>query len=190
MQSGMSTINNSNSWKVLLQKVWHLSKIEAIYINKNRNLLHYLKNYNQIEDDNKEPTLSDLPRGMRKKVEALAKNKFPNDPKAFEKVILESKDLWLTKERMNGFLKDSVNRTQPTIKILTLDAKILLSHRFEKSTALVSSQIEIFNSFGMTFDESLLKSDYSDQQNLIEKCIETAIKNYDAELQNTDSSSV
>ncbi len=61
-------------------------------------------------NDIDQPTIDDVSFLLRRKIEKFAKIKFPNDPKAIEKAILEAKDLWLTNARNDDFMNNTIKR--------------------------------------------------------------------------------
>lgn len=111
-----------------------------------------------------------MPKSVRKKAEALAKKKFPNDPKALEKAILESKNLWLTKERMNSFLTDTVNRSKPKLKTTTSAVQATFTYRHEINTTS-SAESKLFEIIDKhtALQASLKNTIVNEQKSIINK---------------------
>lgn len=98
----------NKSLKHIVERVEYLA--EAITLITTLATLGKIRKHEKDEDT----SISKLPKKTRKKLEELARKKFPNDPRAVEKAVLEAKDRWITNQRMNDFKENSIQRKEAT----------------------------------------------------------------------------
>jgi len=89
--------------------------------------------------------LSNISRKTRKIFEELAKKKYPNDPTAMKKAILEAKDTWLTSERMNEFKEKIIHRKGSQSSTVSIQHHVnveILQNSLSKDMEKIEKNIE------------------------------------------------